>query len=213
MVELVDSTDLGSVAIRCAGSSPAARTIVGDPSARLKNGKRLTRLPFFRLCSGSPPLPQRTRCAGLARGPRLKNAVRKPIPKIRTRGIGFGFFCLTSMICDIPSLRKEDGSRCLGQFLLCPPVLQAEDQSGDEGRGDVRRHVGSGQTVEAKQRVHQKQQRDQDQTLPQQGNENGTGFHTERICPYYTICVRLCQFPASYVNKKFTNTRCRKCVR
>ena len=38
-------------------------------------------------------------------------------------------------------------------------------------------------------------------------------FHTERICPYYTICVRLCQFPASYVNKKFTNTRLKKCVR
>ena len=27
VVELVDSTDLGSVAIRCAGSSPAARTM------------------------------------------------------------------------------------------------------------------------------------------------------------------------------------------
>lgn len=38
-------------------------------------------------------------------------------------------------------------------------------------------------------------------------------FHTERICPYYTICVMLCQFPASYVNKKFTNTRLKKCVR
>lgn len=38
-------------------------------------------------------------------------------------------------------------------------------------------------------------------------------FHTERICPYYTICVRLCQFPASYVNKKFTNTQLKKCVR
>lgn len=38
-------------------------------------------------------------------------------------------------------------------------------------------------------------------------------FHTERICPYYTICVRLCQFRTSYVNKKFTNTRLKKCVR
>ena len=37
------------------------------------------RLPFFRLCSGSPPFPHATRCAGLVRGPILKDAVRKPV--------------------------------------------------------------------------------------------------------------------------------------
>ena len=37
-----------------------------DPYARLRNGKRLLRLPFLRLCSGSPPSPHRS---SLRRGP------------------------------------------------------------------------------------------------------------------------------------------------
>lgn len=74
---------------------------------------------------------------------------------------------------------KDAFSCCTGQCLLRLPVLQAENQTGDEGRSDVRRHVGSSQAIEAKDCVHQKQQRDQDQTLPQQGNE----FETDRAEP------------------------------
>ena len=78
MVELADTLDLGSSGKPCRFESCCPHH-VGDPSARLKNGKRWMRLPFFRLCSGSPPFPHATRCAGLVRGPILKDAVRKPV--------------------------------------------------------------------------------------------------------------------------------------
>ena len=82
---MVDSLDSGSsVHSGRAGSSPASRTIVGDPSARLKNGKRFMRLPFFQLCSGSPPLPIEPAALGFDGAPVLKNNVRKPIPKTVT---------------------------------------------------------------------------------------------------------------------------------
>ena len=42
---------------------------VGDHSARLKNGNRFLRLPFFHLCSMSPPFPHRTRWRWASMGP------------------------------------------------------------------------------------------------------------------------------------------------
>ena len=64
-----------STVLRVSSFSPPKLASAGsplcDPSARLRNGKRLMRLPFFRLCSGSPPFPHRTRCAGLRWGPRF----------------------------------------------------------------------------------------------------------------------------------------------
>ena len=41
---------------------------------------RLMRLLFLRLCSGSPPFPHATRCAGLARGPHLVDTVTILVP-------------------------------------------------------------------------------------------------------------------------------------
>lgn len=38
------------------------------------------RLLFLRLCSGSPPFPHATRCAGLARGPHLVDTVTILVP-------------------------------------------------------------------------------------------------------------------------------------
>lgn len=42
---------------------------VGDRSARLKNGNRFLRLPFFHLCSMSPSFPHRTRWRRASMGP------------------------------------------------------------------------------------------------------------------------------------------------
>ena len=50
-------------------TTPFIRSIVGDPSARRRNGSRLMRLPFLRLCSVAPPLPARSAVLGSRRLP------------------------------------------------------------------------------------------------------------------------------------------------
>ena len=60
-----------------AGSSPASSSSVGDPSARLRNGKRLMRLPFLQQCSGSPPLPTEAHFGGGPCLSKLRTAQKK----------------------------------------------------------------------------------------------------------------------------------------
>ena len=51
-------------------TTPFIRSIVGDSDPLLRNGSRLARLPFLRLCSGSPPLPTEARFGGVPFFPR-----------------------------------------------------------------------------------------------------------------------------------------------
>ena len=51
--------------------------IVGDPSARLRNGKRLMRLPFLQQCSGSPPLPTEAHFGGGPTSESLRTAQKR----------------------------------------------------------------------------------------------------------------------------------------
>ena len=74
---------------------------VGASSVRLRNGSRFQRLPFLRLYSAAPPFPHATRCAGLARGPRLKNATRKP----------GGYFCGITDVNAAAGVYGDIGSR------------------------------------------------------------------------------------------------------
>ena len=56
------------------GSSPATRTIVGDPSAWLRKSRRLWRLLFLRLCFGLLLFPARPAALGSRGGPILPYA-------------------------------------------------------------------------------------------------------------------------------------------
>ena len=82
------------------------RTIVGDPSARLRNGKRLMRLPFLQQCSGSPPLPTEAHFGG---GPMSEQA-----PRGSEKAVAFGgcfFFDCTPLLLLFPTRPAALGSR------------------------------------------------------------------------------------------------------
>ena len=80
--QTLDALAVSSTVLRVS-SSPHRSALRRGPhvrasSARLRKSSRFWRLLFLRLYSAAPPFPHATRCAGLARGPVLKYAVRKP---------------------------------------------------------------------------------------------------------------------------------------
>ena len=82
--QALDASAFSSAVLRVS-SSPHRSALRRGPHVRassvwLRKSSRFWRLLFLRLYSAAPPFPHTTRCAGLARGPVLKNAVRKLAP-------------------------------------------------------------------------------------------------------------------------------------